>query len=155
MNFNWAAGNERMVEPVWRVMTNEPSRGHSVPRITDARTAHTDEMRARMIKYSVSMGIRVVCLFLLFFVHGWLLWVVIAGAVVLPYFAVIIANGGSDTRNMTASDAMIDHLPAQAIDAVPPVQEQRETPETAVLRGEVIDDGTKPTKNEDKAPPRA
>ena len=152
MNFNWAAGNERMVEPVWRVMTNEPSHGHSIPRITDARTAHTDEMRARMIKYSVSMGIRVVCLFLLFFVHGWLLWVVIAGAVVLPYFAVIIANGGSDTRNMTAGDSMIDHLPPQVIDAVPP-QEQHETPETAVLHGEIIDDGTEP--NEDKAPPKA
>lgn len=118
-------------------MNKETSRGVQVPRITDARTAHTDEMRARMIKYSVSMGIRIVCLGLLFVVHGWLLWVVIAGAVVLPYFAVIIANAGSDTRNMTASDSMIDALPVPAIE---PPQEYRESPETTLLHGELAED---------------
>lgn len=137
-------------------MNKESSRAGQVPRITDARTAHTDEMRARMIKYSVSMGIRIVCLGLLFVVHGWLLWVVIAGAVVLPYFAVIIANAGSDTRNMTASDAMIDTLPVPALEPPkPPVH--RESPETTLLRGELADeDPADPADpNEDKAPPTA
>ncbi|MCC9204771.1 DUF3099 domain-containing protein [Arthrobacter sp. zg-Y769] len=128
-------------------MARDTNRGESVPRITDAPSPHTDEMRTRMIKYSVSMGIRVVCLFLMFFVHGWLLWVVIAGAVVLPYFAVIIANGGSDTRLMTASDAMIDSPPATALDAPRAAEEQTaETPETTVLPGEIIDND-----DEDKA----
>ncbi|MET4061398.1 ABC-type multidrug transport system fused ATPase/permease subunit [Arthrobacter sp. UYP6] len=136
-------------------MNKESSRGVPVPRITDARTAHTDEMRARMIKYSVSMGIRLVCLFLLFFVHGWLLWVVIAGAVVLPYFAVIIANGGSDTRNMTASESMIDTLPPAAIEAPRPREAgEPEAPETAVLHGEIIDDDPA-DHHDDKAPPSA
>lgn len=141
-------------------MNKESSRAGQVPRITDARTAHTDEMRARMIKYSVSMGIRIVCLGLLFVVHGWLLWVVIAGAVVLPYFAVIIANAGSDTRNMTASDAMIDALPVPALEPPkPPVHS--ESPETTLLRGELADedpaDAGKPAAgpNKDKAPPTA
>lgn len=138
-------------------MNKESSRGVPVPRITDARTAHTDEMRARMIKYSVSMGIRLVCLFLLFFVHGWLLWLVVAGAVVLPYFAVIIANGGSDTRNMTASESMIDAPPAPALEAPRPAGETKppETPETAVLHGEIIDDDSADDHHEDKAPPSA
>lgn len=141
-------------------MNKESSRAGQVPRITDARTAHTDEMRARMIKYSVSMGIRIVCLGLLFVVHGWLLWVVIAGAVVLPYFAVIIANAGSDTRNMTASDAMIDALPVPVLEPPkPPVH--HESPETTLLRGELADedpaDAANPAAdpNEDKAPPTA
>ncbi|WP_341393178.1 DUF3099 domain-containing protein [Arthrobacter sp. G119Y2] len=146
-------------------MNKESSRGAPIPRITDARTAHTDEMRARMIKYSVSMGIRIVCLGLLFVVHGWMLWVVIAGAVVLPYFAVIIANAGSDTRNMTASESMIDTLPAPVLEAPRP-QEHRESPETTLLHGEIIEDepaaGDRPapdypsdSHHQDKAPPTA
>ncbi|WAP50372.1 DUF3099 domain-containing protein [Arthrobacter sp. ATA002] len=141
-------------------MNKESSRGAQVPRITDARTAHTDEMHARMVKYSVSMGIRIVCLGLLFVVHGWLFWVVVAGAVVLPYFAVVIANAGSDTRNMTASESMIDALPAPALESPKP-QEHRETPETTVLQGEMVEDesvaGTEPGDghHEDKAPPTA
>ena len=135
-------------------MNKESSRGVQVPRITDARTAHTDEMRARMIKYSVSMGIRIVCLGLLFVVHGWLLWVVIAGAVVLPYFAVIIANAGSDTRNMTASESMIDTLPPPQLEAPTP-QEPDDSPETALLHGEVIDDEPAEDHHDDKAPPTA
>ncbi|MCC9196641.1 DUF3099 domain-containing protein [Arthrobacter sp. zg-Y820] len=140
-------------------MNKESSRGVSVPRITDARTAHTDEMHARMIKYSVSMGIRIVCLGLMFVVHGWLLWVVIAAAVVLPYFAVIIANAGSDTRNMTASDSMIDSLPPPAIEAPRP-EEHRDSPETTLLHGEIVEDDPADgdqadSHHEDKAPPSA
>lgn len=129
-------------------MAKDTNRGESVPRITDAPNPHTDEMHARMIKYGVSMGIRVVCLFLMFFVHGWLLWVVIAGAVVLPYFAVIMANGGADTRNMTASDAMISKPPATAIEApaAPESGEEPDSPETSVVQGEIIDND-----DEDKA----
>lgn len=132
-------------------MARDTNRGDSVPRITDAPSPHTDEMRARMIKYSVSMGIRVVCLFLMFFVHGWLLWVVIAGAVVLPYFAVIIANGGSDTRLMTASDAMIDSPPATALDAPRAAEEPGESPETTVLSGEIVDNDYEIHDDKDKA----
>ena len=130
-------------------MTKHTNRGDSVPRITAAPTPHTDEMHARMVKYGVSMGIRVVCLFLLFFVHGWLLWVVVAGAVVIPYFAVILANGGADTRNMVASDAMISQPPVAAVEAPAP-PDTRESPETSVVQGEIIDND-----DEDKAPPTA
>ncbi len=51
-----------------------------------------------MIKYSVAMGIRVLCIISILFVPGW--WAVIPaiGAVLLPYFAVVIANVGADPR---------------------------------------------------------
>jgi predicted tellurium resistance membrane protein TerC len=56
------------------------------------------ERRNRMIKYSVAMGIRIVCIVLLMFVQGWWLLVCAAGAIFLPYFAVVLANVHSDPR---------------------------------------------------------
>jgi hypothetical protein len=38
------------------------------------------------------MGIRVVCIVLAMFVEGWLMWLAFAGAIFLPYFAVVLAN---------------------------------------------------------------
>ena len=49
-----------------------------------------------MIKYSLAMGIRVACLLCLPFVEGWWLLVMGLGALVLPWFAVVIANVGSN-----------------------------------------------------------
>ena len=45
-----------------------------------------------MLKYTVAMGIRVVCIVLAIFVDGWLMWLAFAGAIFLPYFAVVLAN---------------------------------------------------------------
>ena len=45
-----------------------------------------------MIKYSITMGIRLVCVFLCIFVRGWWLLLCAAGAVILPYIAVVLAN---------------------------------------------------------------
>ncbi|MDY7543955.1 MULTISPECIES: DUF3099 domain-containing protein [unclassified Cryobacterium] len=60
--------------------------------ITSLPPSPEAERHARMIKYSVTMGIRMVCIVLMLFVHGWWLLVCAAGAIVLPYFAMIIAN---------------------------------------------------------------
>ena len=51
-----------------------------------------------MIKYSVAMGVRVLCIIAILFVPGY--WAIIPaiGAVFLPYFAVVIANVGADPR---------------------------------------------------------
>lgn len=55
------------------------------------------ERRSRMIKYTIAMTIRVVCIVAALFVEGWLMWVAFAGAILLPYFAVVIANA-QDSR---------------------------------------------------------
>ena len=60
--------------------------------VTTLQRSPTDERRVRFIKYTVAMTIRVVCIVLMVFVDGWWLLVCAAGAVFLPYFAVIIAN---------------------------------------------------------------
>jgi hypothetical protein len=52
-------------------------------------------MSGRTRKYLLSMGVRTVCLVLAIFVlHGWLRLIGIAAALVLPWFAVVIANAG-------------------------------------------------------------
>lgn len=47
-----------------------------------------------MVKYSIAMGIRMVCIVCLLFAHGWWLLVFAIGAIVLPYIAVVLANVG-------------------------------------------------------------
>jgi hypothetical protein len=66
--------------------------------ITSLPLSPEAERRNRMIKYSVTMGIRVVCIILMLFVQGWWLLVCAIGAITLPYFAVVIANVHADPR---------------------------------------------------------
>ncbi|AWB95545.1 DUF3099 domain-containing protein [Agromyces badenianii] len=56
------------------------------------------ERRSRMIKYTIAMSIRVLCIFALLFAKGWWLAVFAAGAILLPYFAVVLANVSGPTR---------------------------------------------------------
>jgi hypothetical protein len=60
--------------------------------ITSLPPSPEEERRARMIKYTIMMGIRVACIFALLFAQGWWILVFAAGAVFLPYFAVVVAN---------------------------------------------------------------
>ena len=62
--------------------------------ITTLPESPDDERNRRMTRYAITMGIRVVCVILCFFVHGWWLLLPIAGAVILPYIAVVLANVG-------------------------------------------------------------
>ncbi|WP_353827576.1 DUF3099 domain-containing protein [Agromyces sp. SYSU T0242] len=67
--------------------------------ITSLPPSPEEERRARMIKYTVMMSIRVVCIIALLFVQGWWLLVFAAGAVFLPYFAVVVANVATSRRS--------------------------------------------------------
>ena len=60
--------------------------------ITSLPASPDEDRRKRMIQYTVAMSIRVVCVLLLFVVHGWWLLVVAVGAFVLPWVAVVLAN---------------------------------------------------------------
>lgn len=60
--------------------------------VTSLPVNPVDERRQRVIKYSITMSIRVVCLFAMLFVQGWWLLFFALGAVLLPWFAVLIAN---------------------------------------------------------------
>lgn len=73
---------------------------HARPvRITTAASSRADEISQRQRRYLISMGIRTAC-FLGAVAAGdnWLRWVLFAGAVFLPYVAVVMANA-TDTRD--------------------------------------------------------
>ena len=66
------------------------------------------ERRNRMIKYTVAMVIRTICIIVGVMVQGWLMWFCFAGAIFLPYFAVVVANAkteGKPTQTMTKAVA--------------------------------------------------
>ncbi len=69
-----------------------------VVRITDAPSSLSEDIEGRRRRYLLSMGIRIVCFVSAYFAHGWLRWVVVAGAVFIPYFAVVVANAGRTLR---------------------------------------------------------
>lgn len=67
---------------------NEPV----VHSVTSAASSTSDDQDQRVKRYLTMMGIRVLCFGLVFVTTGWLRWAAVAGAVLIPYFAVIIAN---------------------------------------------------------------
>ena len=65
-------------------------------RITSAARPRSEDIRGRERRYIMSMAVRTGCFLLaILFRDHWVVWVFIAGAVFLPYVAVVIANAGS------------------------------------------------------------
>ncbi|MFJ9777388.1 DUF3099 domain-containing protein [Kitasatospora sp. NPDC101157] len=70
-----------------------------VYRITGARSSLTEDVRGRQRRYVISMLIRTLCVLLavaLWDVQRWLAFAALAGGVLLPYFAVLVANAGRE-----------------------------------------------------------
>jgi hypothetical protein len=65
-------------------------------RITTATRGHSDDVGARQRRYVISMTIRTACFLLAVASMGhWFMWVFLVASLFLPYFAVVVANGGS------------------------------------------------------------
>ena len=60
--------------------------------ITELPPSPDAERHSRMIKYAVTQAVRVVCIIACLFVPGWWILIPAAGAIFLPYFAVVVAN---------------------------------------------------------------
>ncbi len=85
--------------------------------ITSARTSHSDDLRRRELRYLVSMGVRTACFVLAFVTSGPIRWVFFAGAVLLPYVAVVVANAGSSREPEAPAPYVVDDahaLPSSA-----------------------------------------
>jgi hypothetical protein len=65
--------------------------------ITSAQNALTRDQAGRQKRYFISMMIRTVCFILTVILPNPWRWIALAGAVTLPYFAVVIANAGRET----------------------------------------------------------
>ncbi|MDL4820723.1 DUF3099 domain-containing protein [Actinomadura sp. OS1-43] len=86
-------------------------RGPEVYTVTDAPRPMSEDVGYRQRRYLWSMGLRTVCFVgaVVSVVAGapvWLAGVLVVGALLLPYVAVIFANGG---REPTASAHFEDH----------------------------------------------
>ncbi len=73
--------------------------------ISGARTALSDDQRLRQRKYMISMSLRVVCFAGAIFTDGPLRWALLAGSVILPWFAVVVANAGREGGRKAAVTA--------------------------------------------------
>ena len=71
-----------------------------VVRITTAQKSSAEDMSARQRRYLISMSVRTVCFIAAIVVgSGWLMWALVAGAVFLPFFAVVMANAGNQKND--------------------------------------------------------
>lgn len=110
-----------------------------VPTITNATPAHSDEMRQRMIKYAVTMGIRMVCLGAIFLFDGWYMLIPIAGAVLLPWVAVIIANGAADVNHQETVE-LLDAAPLYEVSGAAAEPDDDDANLADILTGEIVPD---------------
>jgi hypothetical protein len=68
--------------------------------VTEARLSKSDDIAYRQRRYLIMMAVRAACFILaviLFVNHaGWLTAIPAIGAIIIPYFAVVFANGGRE-----------------------------------------------------------
>lgn len=82
--------------------------------ITATNRALSSEQSGRTKRYLISMGIRTACVLAAIVVPGWPKWIFIAGAVVLPYLAVVIANAGRENDEPGSMGVTAVALPSAA-----------------------------------------
>ena len=85
--------HNRTVHGSSRTAHHEP-----VTRITDAPVPLSDDLSQRTRRYLIQMSIRVVCFVGAVLLDHWTRWLLLVGAVVLPYFAVVLANAARGPR---------------------------------------------------------
>lgn len=107
----------------------------SVHAITSVSGRHSEDVDARMRRYALQMGLRLVCLILAVIFEGWLRWVMMIGVVVLPWLAVVWANANHRADPGPGSHATPVQAPAL------PAQSQTAPPaEPEVIEGEILED---------------
>ena len=91
-------------------------RRSSVHVVTQAHRSLSDDIAYRQRRYLVMMGIRTACFVIavvLFLNHfGWLTAIPAVGAIFIPYFAVVFANGGREPDNIRGFMEYRPNLPA-------------------------------------------
>jgi len=102
-----------------------PGRGRShVHLVTQAQRSRSDDINFRQRRYLLMMGIRAVCFVIavvMFVNHlGWLVVIPVLGAIFIPYFAVVFANGGREPSNTRGFMEYQPNLPATRDPVGPP-----------------------------------
>jgi Protein of unknown function (DUF3099) len=100
------------------------SRRSSVHVVTQARRSLSEDIAYRQRRYLLMMGVRAVCFVVavVLFLHhfGWLAAVPAIGAIFIPYFAVVFANGGREPGNTRGFMEYQPNLPVTRDSGRPP-----------------------------------
>ena len=107
----------------------------AIQSITTVHAGASVDTSQRIRRYTVTMAFRTACFLVAVTVaHGWLQWVLLAGAVFLPYLGVLLANQADETgrRVPVAAGATDDALQLTT------------GPEPEYVEGVVIDDDDDP-----------
>ena len=100
------------MSPSSRVPRGDRRGSPEVARITSAPEPLADDLARRSRRYLIQMSIRVVCFVAAVSVDHWTRWLLLAGAVVLPYVAVVLANAGRERTTDPGTFLEATALPA-------------------------------------------
>jgi hypothetical protein len=88
--------------------------------VTDAKRPMSEDIAFRERRYLLMMGIRVLCFvvtIIMFVSHaGWFSAIPAVGAIVIPYFAVVFANGGREPSSTRGFREYQPNLPMRFSD---------------------------------------
>src|SRR5215475_14998677 len=84
--------------------------------VTEAQRSKSADIAYRERRYLIMMAVRVVCFVAAVIVFakggGWLTAIPAVGAIVIPYFAVVFANGGREPSSTKGFRAYEPNMPA-------------------------------------------
>jgi hypothetical protein len=102
------------------------TRQQNVALVTQAKRPMSEDIAYRERRYLLMMGIRVLCFavaVLLFVLHaGWLTAIPAVGAIAIPYFAVVFANGGREPTSTRGFRPYEPNLPERFTNQANPVE---------------------------------
>ena len=94
--------------------------------VTEAPRPMSEDIAYRQRRYLIMMGIRLACFVIavVLFVNGgrWLTAIPAVGAIVIPYFAVVFANGGREPSGRSRFRPYEPNLPQRY---VPPAEDRK------------------------------
>src|SRR6266852_4034831 len=80
------------------------ARGQQVHLVTQARRPMSEDISYRQHRYLIMMGIRTLCFAVAVIMYAehlrWLILIPAVGAILIPYIAVVFANGGREPDNV-------------------------------------------------------
>ena len=84
--------------------------------VTEAQRSRSEDISYRERRYLIMMAIRVVCFVIAVIVFakggGWLTAIPAVGAIAIPYFAVVFANGGREPSGAPPAEMFTETRPA-------------------------------------------